>query len=166
MFISLESKSAIQASAPCSQLLCLSSSPFSLGFYCLVGTCRSQGCAGSNFNWAEAQFPHAASSQHLPLWRSWWCSCKSSPELMWGWCTMWDGRSDTANEGNQLLQPELESKGGNDSETHEYMVLTKALPEISLSWKIELWWLQRVRMIASVTMLQELYKEQPKQFRH
>lgn len=84
---------------------------------------------------------------------------------MWGWCTMWDGRSDTANEGNQLLQPELESKGGNDSETHEYMVLTKALPEISLSWKIELWWLQRVRMIASVTMLQELYKERPNHFR-
>lgn len=52
------------------------------------------------------------------------------------------------------------------TEAYEYMVLTKALPEISLSWKIELWLLQRVRMIASVTMLQELYKEQPKQFRH
>lgn len=48
----------------------------------------------------------------------------------------------------------------------EYMVLTKALSEISLGQKIELWLSQRVRMIASVMMLPELHKEQPEQFRH
>lgn len=39
---------------------------------------------------------------------------------------MWDGRSDIANEGNQLLQPEPESKGGNDREVCEYYGLDRS----------------------------------------
>lgn len=53
-----------------------------------------------------------------------------------------------------------------NSEDPEYMVLPKVLPEISLRQKIELWLLQRVRMMALGMTLRELHKEQPKQFRH
>ena len=43
-----------------------------------------------------------------------------------------------ASEGNQLLHPEPESWGGNESEAREYTVLTGALPEIRRGQKIEL----------------------------
>lgn len=150
-------------------LLCscsvFSSSP-SLGVHLWVGACRCQSCVGSNFNWMETQQPPCHHLWLLPVSRSWGCSWKGSPELMWGWCTTWDGGSDIANEGNQVLHPEPESQGGNESEACEYTVLTGALSEIRRGRKIELWLLQRVRMIASVMTLQELHKEWPKQFWH
>lgn len=91
----------------------LSSSPSSLGFYWWVVPAGLK-IVLAPISTEGGPAALAATSQPRPLRGCWGCSWKRSPELMWGWCTMWDGGSDIANEGNQLLQPEPESKGGND----------------------------------------------------
>lgn len=142
----------------------LSSSP-SLDLYWWVGTCRSQSCAGSNFNWRRPSVsklpprsPAHSGKAGAALGKAAlsWCEDDVLCEMVEVTLLM---REINCSNQSRNLREEM-------TEAHEYMVLTKALPEISLSWKIELWLLQRAGMIASVMMLRELYKEQPKQFQH